>query len=64
MISFIQAMGDPSQGFVNAILFCLIADKLRFVIQKCLTKDGNERVRLLDEQERIQNLPKGVKSPI
>lgn len=47
-------MGDASQGFVNAILFCLIADKLKLFFQKCFQREEGERASLLAEEKDIQ----------
>ena len=42
-----QAFGDGAQGFVNAILFCLMTDKVKLFFKRCLGRKEGERERLL-----------------
>ena len=50
----LQAFGDGAQGFVNAILFCLIADKLRLFFVKCCNRNKGERETLLGKTKSVQ----------
>ena len=42
-----QAFGDGAQGFVNAVLFCLMTDKFKSFLQRCLCRTEGERESLL-----------------
>ncbi|CAB4001438.1 G- coupled receptor 157-like [Paramuricea clavata] len=55
VLTYFQACGDGAQGFVNAILFCLIADKLKLFFKKCFNREGGERESLLPKNKSVQN---------
>ncbi|XP_028413188.1 G-protein coupled receptor 157-like [Dendronephthya gigantea] len=57
-IKYLHAFGDGAQGFVNAVLFCLIADKSKLIFLKCCRREQNgERQSLLAERRSVQNNP-------